>query len=70
MKKPRQLLKALVLSYFVICSIKVSFANEQQNFHQPPIYNLQLPQIQMMVPGSPPLLPQEIIIEAPSPMHI
>ena len=98
MKKSHQLLKALVLSYFVTYSIKLSFADEQQyynqrpsynqleqenydqqqiyydqlqqGFNQAPIYNIQPPQIQMMVPGSPPPLPQEIIIEAPSSMHV
>jgi hypothetical protein len=39
MKLSHQLLKALVLSYFVTCSIKLSFADEQQYYNQRPSYN-------------------------------
>jgi hypothetical protein len=39
MKISHQLLKALVLSYFVSCSIKLSFADEQQYYNQRPSYN-------------------------------
>jgi hypothetical protein len=39
MKLSHQLLKALVLSYFVTCNIKLSFADEQQYYNQRPSYN-------------------------------
>ena len=39
MKKPHLLLKTLVFCYFFTCSIKLSFADEQQYYNQRPSYN-------------------------------
>ena len=85
MKNKYRLLKALVLGCFVTFSMAASFAgypppyynqapnyDQQQDYNdnQQRIYNMEAPEYERMAPGGPPPSQQEIIMQAPSPMHV